>query len=666
MVDEDKRDPAREAKVKQQIEMVQADRKHWQYAFDRMEKWRKFARGLQWPGIDYKNLSDADRRYVANVTMRHLKQRTAAIYAKNPTFQWRRSKRMTTKYWDGTVAQIQAAMTSLESPESQMILQDAMTSIEDHKLLKKQGETMRILYEHFIREQIPPTKKMMKKQVLTSLTCGVAYFKQTFHRVTEKTPEVQQGLQDATAQLAKLERLLAEAEEGDIGVDDADMETLNQLITELESKPEIVLREGLTLNYPDSTKIIPDKDMTYLPGFVGCGHVTEEYDMTPDRIRETYDVDLGDDFTEYNHSGEARKDDNDCTYARVWEIWDKTDNLVYTVCDGYHDYLREPHEPFTYTERFWPWFVYAPNAVDCPDDPFPPSDVELMQTQQAEINRAGESLRQHRHAARPRWVTGSDIPDGDRAQIANAEAHSISALKGLQPDEDVRKKFQAFPAAPLDPNLYSTGPAFDDVMRSVGSQEANLGGTSGATATETSIAESTRQSTLTSSIDEFDDLLTEMGRAGGQILLQEMSVEQVEEIVGRGAVWPEQTREQVAKEIHLEVVAGSSGRPNQAQQVAVMERVFPLLYQLPGMSHEKLARHAVQVLDDGANFDDWMDHSAVAIQTLMGQMQAAANGGPPATEGGANAPATPEAQPGGQSRAGQSGFGSEEPPADVS
>lgn len=666
--DEDKGevDEARKRKVADLIDTVKKDRLHWEYAFQRMKDWRRFARGHQWPDSKKKDLSDADRAYVANITMRHLKTRTAAIYAKNPTFQWRRSKRMTTKLWDGTREQIMAALQGAAAgdPLSLQILMEAQTAIQEHQRLSKMGESARIAYEYFIKEQMPPAKKMMKKQVLVSLTCGVAYFKQTFQRQTEKSPEIMDGLNDARAKLLKIERLMEDVADGDVDGEDQGVEELRQLIASLENQPEILIREGLRIDYPDSTKIIPDQGLTYLPGFVGCEHVTEEYDLTPERVKEIYGVELPEDFEGYQRvegaTDESRK------VARVWEVWDKLDGLVYTVCEGHDDYLREPHEPYTFTERFWPWFVYAPNAIDDCEDPFPPSDVELMQTQQAEINRSGEALRDHREAARPRWVTGSDIPEEDRGVLADAQAHSISVLKGLQPEEDIRKKLQAMPTAPIDPNLYNNGPAFDDIQRSVGSQEANFGGTSGATATETSIAESGRQSTLSSAIDEFDDLLTEMGRAGGQILFLEMAPESITEIVGPGAVWPDATRESVSKEILLEVVAGSSGRPNQAQQVAVMERVFPLMVQIPGISHEKMARHAVQVLDDGAVFDDWLDSNATPITALLGQMQAAANGQSGGTGGGSNAPAPAEAEGGGQARPGQAGFGSEAPPADIS
>src|SRR3546814_6027780 len=94
---------------------------------------------------------------------------------------------------------------------------------------------------------------------------------------------------------------------------------------------------------------------------------------------------------------------------------------------------------------------------------------------------------------------------------------------------------------------------------------ANLGGAAGATATESSIAEGSRISSLESNTDDLDELLTTLARATGQLMLMELSVEKVIEIVGPGAAWPNLDREAIVSEIFLEIGAGSSGRPNAAR-----------------------------------------------------------------------------------------------------
>jgi len=145
---------SRRAKVHSLTDMVKDDLKHWEYAFNRMNQWREFARGLQWPGMTKDDLSDPDREYTANITMRHLKQRTAAIYAKNPSYKWRKSKRMTRTAWDGTASQLQMAQMAVQNnmdPTGQQaaILQDAMQYHTQSTMLDKIGETMSNLYTYF-------------------------------------------------------------------------------------------------------------------------------------------------------------------------------------------------------------------------------------------------------------------------------------------------------------------------------------------------------------------------------------------------------------------------------------------------------------------------------------------------------------------------------------
>src|SRR5690606_34048623 len=123
-----------------------------------------------------------------------------------------------------------------------------------------------------------------------------------------------------------------------------------------------------------------------------------------------------------------------------------------------------------------------------------------------------------------------------------------------------------------------------------GDQQANLGPTSGATATESAIAENSRSSGLSSETDELDDFLTMLARACGQLLLLEMSAETVKRIAGPGAVWPEFSRQEVADEIYLEILAGSSGRPNRQLRINAIERTGNILVQVPGIRPTKLAQ----------------------------------------------------------------------------
>jgi hypothetical protein len=210
---------------------------------------------------------------------------------------------------------------------------------------------------------------------------------------------------------------------------------------------------------------------------------------------------------------------------------------------------------------------------------------------------------------------------------------------------------QAIKGVPVDPNLYEVNPIFQDLLRTIGDQEADLGGTSGDTATESNIAASAQASSLSSSIDDIDETLTAIARASGQILLMNMSEEQVKMIVGPGAMWPVLTRADVSKEIFLEIEAGSSGRPNQAQELQNFERLAPILMQLPGIKPQFLAKEAIKRMGDNIDTDEAVAEGLPSVTAMNGGKEPPPPAGPGAGDpnaqgprGANNTPAPPSPQ----------------------
>jgi hypothetical protein len=282
----------------------------------------------------------------------------------------------------------------------------------------------------------------------------------------------------------------------------------------------------------------------------------------------------------------------------VWEIYNRRDGMVYVLCDGYPDFLREPASPQIQIERFFPWFALTFNECENETRIYPPSDVHLMRDMQLEYNRCRQGLREHRVAARPKTIVSAGaLDDEDIAKLQSHPNNAVLELNGLQPQQDVKQLLQAWQGPGIDPNLYEVNPLYEDIMRTIGLNEANLGAAKG-TATGDQISEASRQTAMGSNLDDLDDLLSQLAHAGGQILLKEVSSDTVKRVVGQGAVWPELSRQEVAEELFLEIEAGSTGRPNQAQEVANAERLFPLLIQVPGIDPEFVAKELIKRLDD--------------------------------------------------------------------
>ncbi len=656
-------DAARAALVEKWQKEVTGSKEHFKDQFEQMRKDQQFVRGKQW--------DNGSNQYVANIAHRHVQQKTAFLYAKNPKAIARVRPRLLGQVWDGTNAQIQMAQMALQqammagmppAQEAQIVLEEAEKARSHRQMLRRVGATLSNLYEYNIDEQVHPFKQMMKSTVRRTITTGVGYVKLGYQRVMQLRPDVQSKIADYTERLHKLEQLAADMADGELDKEHAEAEQLRLMIQSLEQEKEVLLREGLTFDYPDSTSIIPDKKCKSLRTFAGCDWVAQEYLLPPETVQSIYGVDIGKSYRGYSRSAagdnsgieaqviarmEGRSDEDNApegSEALVWEIYCRSDGLVYVIADGYPEFLQEPSSPDVYLERFWPWFPVIFNEVDDPSNVFPPSDVSLLRDMQSEYNRSRQGLREHRKANRPKIAVASGMLDEDDVnKLKNHPANAVLELNALAPGQSIDEVLQVIKNPPIDPALYEVNSVYEDVLRVVGVQEATLGGVSGATATETNIAQSSQASATQSNVDDLDETLTLLARSAGQILFAESSLETVKRIVGEGAVWPAMSRKDIAEEIFLEIEAGSMGRPNQAQEIQNAERIFPLLMQIQGISQEFLATELLRRLDDKLDVTEAFATnmpSTVALNQNSGPPQGDPDAQPEAqgAEGGQNTP----------------------------
>lgn len=654
MIDRTDPDPhdARKHLVARIIEDVKADKVHWGPRFKMVPQDARFASGIQWDGA--KDMNNGGR-YIANVVLRHINGKVAALYAKNPKAVATRRKRLEYAIWDGSKAMLDSAQQQMmlsgqtgvpPDPQTMALIQDIAAGMAEKARLDRIARTLEVVHDHQQNNQIVPFKRSMKALVRRVVTVGWAWVKIDYKReLGGKSPDVQSKIADITERLATIERMSADLHDGEFAHDDAEAEKLRLALKQLQSEPDVLVSEGLVYSFPAPTSIIPDKRCSQLQGFVGADWVTEEFLLTPDEVKEIYKVDLGKNYTRYNENGiergkvsvpssgprkETERDDR----CMVWVTSNAKEGLVYTTCDGYQDFLEEPRGPSVKLDRFWQIFPLTFNdaepAEGCADgtDVFPPSDVRMLMPIQKEYNRSRNGLREHRKANRPKTgVAQGMLSDDDKGKLASHPANAVIELMGLQPGQKVEDLLQPIKGAPIDAALYDTNFLMEDMMRVVGSQEANIGGTSGATATESSIAEGSRVSALSSNTDDLDDMLTELARAAGQILLMELSVEKAKEIAGPGAAWPELTRQELANEVLLEIVAGSSGRPNKDKEVASLERLLPFMLQIQGIAPTWLLKQIVNRLDDRIDPEDAMLSGMPSIQALNALAAKAAQAG---------------------------------------
>jgi hypothetical protein len=602
----------------------------------RMRDNMDFAFGRQWPG---QNIGRDDPRYVANIALRHVQQRTATLYASNPTVVARKRKRLLATIWDGDMLTLataqqqmqQAAQMAMATGQAPPPNQNAAAIVADFKnvqsydkMLSRVCDTLEILYNYEIDQQVFPFKTMMKMTIRRAIVTGVGFVKLGFQRKMKMRPEMETRIADMSERLANIERLAADLADDEVQQESAEAEELRLAIAAMQQEPKLILREGLIFDYPDSTAILVDPKCRSLHGFLGADWVAQEYYLSVDDIQEIYNVDVGygyrayarDDVTSLGSDGMANfrnpnptipglLPDGGISLACVWEIYSRKDGLVYTVCDGYKDFLQEPAAPDVYNDDFWPWYPIILNETYHEREIFPKSDIDLLRDMQLELNRSRQGLREHRRANRPKIAVAAGIlEEEDKDKLRNHPANALLELNALSPGQKIEDVLQPIKMPAIDPALYDTSATFEDLLRVLGQDQASMGDSQDVTATESAVADASRNTDLRSVIDDQDDLLTQIAQAAGKILMLNVSAQTVQEIVGPGAVWPELTKEDVAKNIYLEVKAGSTGRPNRQQEIQAAQIIFPMLQRIPGISPEWMARELLRRLDDRMDLTD--------------------------------------------------------------
>lgn len=631
----------------------------------------------------------SETSYTANIIGRHVKQKTAALYAKNPRIKAKRQETMDFAIWDenpdslklafqtiqaGMEAQAEAAAKDAQQPtvdavtgvpiptvaqlppgfkEAQDLIADYQQGLARRQQITKLGTTLQILFARVMRNQKPlDFKTAMKQLVRRASTTGVGYVELGFQREMGPRPGLTEQLADARQRLDHLASLAQELAEGEIDDTSAEAAELQASVASLQTEQDIILREGLIFDFPQSTKVIPDKLTRSLVGFVGARHLTIEYLFTEDEVKELFpEAQIGDGYVGYNPDGSNGQDDKENSANKVseenpeadkdkkgkglicvWKYYDKPSGLVYYVADGHKCFLRKPAAPDVFVTDFWPVYALTFNAVENEKKLFPPSDAYLLLHMQTEYNRARQGLREHRKAARPRWAGRAGmLDDEDIETFKKLEPFEVALLK-LDPQVKLENALEVVPVPGVDPNLYETNQLFTDIQLVGGAQEAQYGATSASTATQAAIAANSSASSDGSSIDDLDGFLSSLARGGGQILLGNMSKEQVMAQVGPGAVWPDQTPDQIADEVYLDIEAGSSGNPNQAVEIDNWNKMLPFLIQMPDISHFWLAKETIRRLDDDADLVEAMSEgvpSVVAQNTMTAQPPAPPHAGPP-------------------------------------
>lgn len=682
-------DKSRAALVQELNEWCVNERKFWKPIFDRIKEEQRFAAGKQWPK-DYRPKGDDTNveAYVGDVIQQMLNRKTATLFAKNPTPQAKQRDGMFFEIWDGEQSSINGAKAMMQQAtpilvEAQQLkakgvevppppteLSDAMKLLADYEqgmarkaLLSKIAKTATLLITKQWEMQSPSMMVSMKQLVTRVITSRVAYIKVMYRRDMEKNP-AQQGVQNLADKLAQLKAQIERMSDPDFDPQGAEAKEIELLVSQLheeaqEPDEQIVSSEGVVDDYPSATSIIIDRRCRSMREFINAQRIAHEKLMTVEECEARYGKSLRDAGAvmysddgcpeEKNRKKDAGDDKLEYSKVCVFEIQDKTSGNCYHVCDGVKDFMEEPYEHEPKVRRFWTLIPVCFNVQEVEfNDPeadvtiYPRSDVRLAMPMQIDINRAGEGLREHRSANRPAFVGVKDrFVKGDLEKLsAPRAAFALILLESLNKGEKIDDFIQRLPTVEISETLYSPAPAMQAMMQSTGIQAADLGQQRpNEKATGQEISARQKASSDGSNIDDLDFALSVKAQMTWEMLIQEMPAKTVKQIVGPGAVWPILPAERVSlmNQIYLEIEAGSSGRPDQAQEIENFKIVGPQLAELmrsEGKSLEPLIKEGVRVLGSKLDVDTFLQPSKFPMPPEAGgPAGAAAAPAPPPPKG---------------------------------
>jgi hypothetical protein len=269
---------------------------YWKPTFTKMRANAKFARGRQWP-----DQTEDDDRTVVNLTLRHINQRVANIYAKNPKVRALKRPKLYAKLWDGSPQMLESAIQAvalLSTPgalegaaaqgvrpkmdleTAQAVVTEATEAHSKKQLYDRMGRTLELVAQYSLDEPIPKFKPQAKQLVRRTLTTGCGYVKLGYQRIMEfDASTLDARISDATEKMEQIKLLAAEVHDKEVTEDSPEAAELKSQIEQLQKQKELVLREGLVFGFPKSWEITIDPAVVQLKGFIGAGWVCAEISL---------------------------------------------------------------------------------------------------------------------------------------------------------------------------------------------------------------------------------------------------------------------------------------------------------------------------------------------------------------------------------------------------
>lgn len=468
-------------------------------------------------------------------------------------------------------------------------------------------------------------KDSARRMVRSALSTGVGWLKVVLICDGTNIPQMQEDLNDARDNLARLEALQLELQQAsgelidelgnpieapvaEYGGEkltpeqiDAKTAEAQELMKSLSHKVEVAIRKYLAIDFISSECMQVSLDVRYMSDYRNANWVSNDIYRTKEEVKALFprltDEDLGsakcyyqkrhsattaiDPTTifSFEHSGVTDADADQFTagvdggaqngegepglaFLKIVERWDHRTNHIYTWIDGVKRWAVEPYQPDYPAARFYPYFMVSFYEVD--GERHPQSLSWRLHKLQDEYAASRSSFRLMRQRAAPGILfNATGLSDDDVKKIVDGTEQEYIPLRPTDPTTPIQNLFAEKPISKIDPRMYDNTAILSDMEKVAGVQEALQSSTSPEkTATEAEIQQTGFASRTTADRDCLEEVLSEMATYTAQLAIGGIPTKDVQRMAGPAAYWPEgMALDDLLTMVELEITAGTTGKP---------------------------------------------------------------------------------------------------------
>lgn len=464
---------------------------------------------------------------------------------------------------------------------------------EDRLQLWQQfGETAETVLDHYLVKRAK-LKKRAKRMLTSAYTNAVGWWKVCWQEDRRTDAAIVNQIKDTQDNLDQLKLQREQLDDpGATGSEDLRTAKLRETLAGLEAKAEVVVSRGPTVDFvmPEDMLVL-DPSVLEIPDYERADALAHGLWMTREKYRKTYGYDpkKGRVFNEAKAGAASTtgpNPDKRGELLRVWEVWDQTSNRVHTLCDGEEGFCRESFSPSWTGERWYPFFMLCFNEIDGAFMPL--SDVDLTVEVVKEYNNTRDDFERDRRNSLPLNVVrkGGALTPGDVDRIVNRQGSDVVMVEGGT-GRPLSEDIWSGQLAQIMTENYDTSQPRGDMEMLVGGGDAARGSVLKAkTATEAEILSQGLRGRSAERTDIIEDLLSDVGKYTLEMCLRKLSQEDVQQIAGPQAVWPELSADQVFQLVTLQVRGGSTGKPDRLQEQDRWTKLLPVIEKAMGQVSE--------------------------------------------------------------------------------